>query len=144
MKRLNKKGFTLAELLIVVAIIAVLVAIAIPIFTSQLEKSRDAVTLSNIRAAYAQAQSSYLTQDATSDDAKYETKDDGAKVTVTGVEAKGQSGTIDGFDQLPFADKASSLNAAGNMGGTAGKYTLTFNYDKDGNITEVTAIKPEK
>ena len=31
----NKKGFTLAELLIVVAIIAVLVAIAIPIFTAQ-------------------------------------------------------------------------------------------------------------
>ena len=34
----NKKGFTLAELLIVVAIIAVLVAISIPIFTAQLEK----------------------------------------------------------------------------------------------------------
>ena len=30
----NKKGFTLAELLIVVAIIAVLVAISIPIFTT--------------------------------------------------------------------------------------------------------------
>ena len=36
----NKKGFTLAELLIVVAIIAVLVAISIPILSSQLEKSR--------------------------------------------------------------------------------------------------------
>lgn len=54
----NKKGFTLAELLIVVAIIAVLVAISIPIFTSQLEKSRDAVSISNIRAAYAEAQTS--------------------------------------------------------------------------------------
>ena len=30
----NKKGFTLAELLIVVAIIGVLVAISIPIFTT--------------------------------------------------------------------------------------------------------------
>ena len=37
--RKNEKGFTLAELLIVVAIIGVLVAISIPIFTSQLEKS---------------------------------------------------------------------------------------------------------
>ena len=46
----NKKGFTLAELLIVVAIIAVLVAIAIPIFTSQLEKSRDAVSVANLRS----------------------------------------------------------------------------------------------
>ena len=57
----NKKGFTLAELLIVVAIIAVLVAISIPIFNSQLEKSRDAVTVANIRAAYAQASTDVLT-----------------------------------------------------------------------------------
>ena len=40
-KRLNKKGFTLAELLIVVAIIGVLVAVSIPIFTAQLEKARE-------------------------------------------------------------------------------------------------------
>ena len=45
----KKKGFTLVELLIVVAIIAVLVAISLPIFTSQLEKSRRAVDLSNAR-----------------------------------------------------------------------------------------------
>lgn len=44
-----KKGFTLAELLIVVAIIAVLVAISIPIFSSQLEKSRRAVDMANAR-----------------------------------------------------------------------------------------------
>lgn len=49
MMRNTKEGFTLAELLIVVAIIAVLVAISIPIFTSQLEKSRRAVDLSNAR-----------------------------------------------------------------------------------------------
>lgn len=38
MKRKQNKGFTLAELLIVVAIIAVLVAISIPIFSKQLKK----------------------------------------------------------------------------------------------------------
>ena len=54
MKKNNKKGFTLAELLIVVAIIAVLVAIAIPVFTSQLEKAREATDLANIRSAYAE------------------------------------------------------------------------------------------
>ena len=61
MKKTNKKGFTLAELLVVVAIIAVLVAIAIPIFTSQLEKSREAVDAANIRAAYAEVLSDKIT-----------------------------------------------------------------------------------
>lgn len=59
----NKKGFTLAELLIVVAIIAVLVAISIPIFNNQLEKSREATDLANLRAAYAELVAARLTDD---------------------------------------------------------------------------------
>lgn len=42
------------EMLIVIALIAVLIAIAIPVFASQLEKSREATDLVNVRAAYAQ------------------------------------------------------------------------------------------
>ena len=61
----NKKGFTLAELLIVVAIIAVLVAIAIPVFTSQLEKSREATDKANLRSAYAEQMTAILTWDGT-------------------------------------------------------------------------------
>lgn len=66
MNKSNKKGFTLAELLIVVAIIAVLVAIAIPVFTAQLEKSREAVDAANIRAAYAEVMAEAIT-DGTKD-----------------------------------------------------------------------------
>lgn len=62
-KKMNKKGFTLAELLIVVAIIAVLVAISIPIFTTQLEKAREATDASNIRAAYAEIMVEILNND---------------------------------------------------------------------------------
>jgi len=51
----NQKGFTLAELLVVVAIIAVLVAVSIPIFTAKLEKSREATDIANMRAAKAAA-----------------------------------------------------------------------------------------
>ncbi|MBQ6927624.1 MAG: prepilin-type N-terminal cleavage/methylation domain-containing protein [Oscillospiraceae bacterium] len=56
----NNKGFTLAELLIVVAIIAVLTAIAIPVFTNQLEKSREATDMANVRSAYAEVMTQYL------------------------------------------------------------------------------------
>lgn len=64
MNKRNKKGFTLAELLIVVAIIAVLVAIAIPVFTTQLEKAREATDEANIRSIYAALSADVLTDTA--------------------------------------------------------------------------------
>jgi prepilin-type N-terminal cleavage/methylation domain-containing protein len=59
--RENKKGFTLAELLVVVAIVGILVAISIPVFTAQLSKARKATNLANLRAAKAAAVAEYLT-----------------------------------------------------------------------------------
>ena len=89
MRKNNRHGFTLAELLIVVAIIAVLVAIAIPVFTSQLEKSREATDIANVRSAYAEVVTKHLTGES--------------NVNMT-VEAKqtvpnwqGPSGTIEYF-----------------------------------------------
>lgn len=46
----SKKGFTLAELLIVVAIIAVLVAIAVPVFVVALDNAREGVFNANVRS----------------------------------------------------------------------------------------------
>ena len=48
----NRKGFTLMEMLIVVAIIAILVIIAIPTFNSALAKARAATDVANIRSGY--------------------------------------------------------------------------------------------
>lgn len=59
----NEKGFTLMEMLIVVAIIAVLVAIAIPTFTSSLNKAKTATDAANIRAGYASAMLKVLESD---------------------------------------------------------------------------------
>lgn len=56
------------EMLIVVAIIAILIAIAIPTFTKVLEKSREASDLANIRSAYAIVMTAVIDQDT----AKYE------------------------------------------------------------------------
>lgn len=52
----------MAELLITVAIIGVLVAISIPVFASQTEKSREATDLSNVRAAYAEVMAEAITE----------------------------------------------------------------------------------
>lgn len=48
------------EMLIVIAIVAVLISIAIPVLSSQLERSREAVDLANVRAAYAQVSTEAL------------------------------------------------------------------------------------
>ena len=69
--RRNRKGFTLAELLIVVAIIAVLVAIAVPIFVSALDKAEKAVIDANERTLKGMV----VTEILSSDDLLYYTAD---------------------------------------------------------------------
>lgn len=56
----NNQGFTLAELLIVVAIIAVLVVISIPVFSGRLEAARESADQANERAAKAAIVTEYL------------------------------------------------------------------------------------
>ena len=75
MKKTNKKGFTLMEMLIVVAIIAVLVAIAIPAFSGALTKAKEAADVANIRAAYAQAETDLLINETDTVDDPVETYD---------------------------------------------------------------------
>lgn len=48
------------EMLIVIAIVAVLISVAVPVLSSQLERSREAVDLANVRAAYAQVSTEAL------------------------------------------------------------------------------------
>ncbi|MEA4814470.1 MAG: prepilin-type N-terminal cleavage/methylation domain-containing protein [Oscillospiraceae bacterium] len=61
----NKKGFTLMEMLIVVAIIAILVAIAIPVFNAQLTKAKEQVDAANLRSATSMAVVDYLSKSST-------------------------------------------------------------------------------
>lgn len=70
-KKLNsKKGFTLAELLIVVAIIAVLVAIMIPVFGSSRANAIQAKDAANVRSVYAEAVTEAMGAGATTEATK--------------------------------------------------------------------------
>lgn len=122
----SERGFTLAELLIVVAIIAVLTAIAIPVFTAQLERSREATDLSNIRAAYAEVLEDYLDagakveKSAQVQDVKQQTRgwvlEDGAPRLYT---------RVDGEEK--FQDLRTVQIAKGD--------TVTVKIDADGEVT---------
>ena len=73
-RKTRGKGFTLAELLIVVAIIAVLVSISIPIFTSQLHKASVANEWANLRAYYAEIQADFISTGKYNKKVPYEDK----------------------------------------------------------------------
>ena len=83
----SKKGFTLAELLIVIAIIAILVAIAIPIFKTQLDNAKAQVKAANERSASAIAVAAYMTDETAPTDAVdyYFKVDDNKNLEMTGT-----------------------------------------------------------
>ena len=127
----NKKGFTLAELLIVVAIIGVLVAISVPIFTSQLEKSREATDEANIRAAMSQLQADYLNGDndtSTEGNITYSVSNGAGTATIT-LEQK-TTGWQDGSDGNIGNISKSSLSSVGD-----GKKVVLTSSGTDGTIT---------
>ena len=52
MTRTNKKGFTIVELVIVIAVIAILAAVMIPTFGGLIKKANDNAALQTVSAAY--------------------------------------------------------------------------------------------
>lgn len=154
----TQKGFTLAELLIVVGIIAVLVAISIPIFSNQLERARDAASVANIRAAYAMAQTEYMTCDIKNpiDKSTYQIKNNEGKeymsvnfengninqIIILGVEIESRKANAWSHlgDDLPFAGKWVINKDQNGDSGIANTYRLVFTYDSNGNIEKVQFI----
>ena len=63
-KRLNEKGFTLIEMLVVIAIIAVLVAIIIPTVTAATTKANAATDAANLRSVLGEANTLLMTKNA--------------------------------------------------------------------------------
>lgn len=130
----NKKGFTLAELLIVVALIGVLVAISIPIFTSQLEKAREATDAANIRSQYAEVMAEAITEgsDVNGKDMfgavdlkqkKDQWQSTGLKENLEGVyqEIDGEYPKDGGIAWVEYKDDKVILHYEGGSGSTGGE-----------------------
>ena len=80
--KMNKKGFTLIEMLVVIAIIAVLVAIIIPTVSSATDKAGAAANAANLRAVYAELQTDKLAGTVNTD-GYVEIKADGSAALIT-------------------------------------------------------------
>lgn len=127
-KKINKKGFTLAELLIVVAIIGVLVAISIPIFTAQLRKARLATNQANARSGYA-ALTAQILQDGLASGAGTYTVSTG-QITMT-------SSSVDTVDASAAPQTWGVDDNIGIVLGNETAKTWTITIDKNGNVKYV-------
>ena len=60
MKRMNKKGFTIVELVIVIAVIAILAAVLIPTFSGVITKAQESAAIQEAAALYKEAYALHL------------------------------------------------------------------------------------
>ena len=127
----NQKGFTLMEMLIVIAIIAVLIAIAIPTFTNALNKARVATDEANIRSGYASAMVELLTADEPNANKTYTLKTDG-NVTgdATAYSTKGDATKV-------YKDPATVDIAGQAVAAWSKNQTVTYTYAEDDNALTI-------
>jgi len=97
----NKKGFTLMEMLIVVAIMVILMAVSIPVFTNQLNKVKETTDDANLRAAKSTAITAVMTGDTTVTDGMMYDISEGKFITVPA--------TIDDSDKGQSSDNSTKV-----------------------------------
>ena len=111
-------------MLIVVAIIAVLVAIAIPVFMTQLENSREATDAGNIRSAYAEVMAAVLTDPKT---------DQSKTVEKQQTQENWQNDSIGKIANVDIADINSTTPTTIAYNKTTGKVTIDSHEVADAN-----------
>ena len=103
-----------------VVYMGVLVAISIPIFTSQLEKAREATDIANLRSAYAEVSADLLTNDASN-----MSKTVQATQTVGNWQTNNGSVNIGGITNVPAVTKNGSWNVHVGMNNNVAEVQIT-------------------
>ncbi len=106
MKNNKNKGFTIIELVIVIAVIAILAAVLIPTFSGVVEKAHESIALQEVHNAYVETIADELATPDTSDDKignALESSNDGIVVkhengVLVKISKNGETSVVDGDD----------------------------------------------
>ena len=112
MRKNNKKGFTIVELVIVIAVIAILAGVLIPTFAGVVTKANESKALQEATAIYKEAMALDLA------DGKQDYKDNNAAIKV-GARTQAADGTDLSDTNFTYSDTAFSCKID--------DYTVTFN-----------------
>lgn len=141
MNKMNKKGFTLIEMLVVIAIIAVLVSIIIPIVGNSTTKAAAATDAANLRSAKATA--SIMVMEGTY------AENDTIPYSVLNVPQKSKSDDGE-FNCIVGANNQITVTYGGNniayyaniaAGGNDAEHTHNYNIEVKNEAGEVTGHK---
>ena len=143
--RKNKKGFSLVELIIVIAIMVALIAVMAPAFVKYVQKSRDAALATAAEDLEKTVQTFYGDPDCTfncPDSASIVVKVDNKKISVTDGDTLNQTSEDSTETRTAFAaiKDAAGVDVSKAMGTTDDEYTIYITKGADGNV-KVTMTK---
>lgn len=144
----KNEGFTLVELIIVVAIMGVLIAILAPVYARHVEKSRETVDIANVRSAYAEIMAEVMDEDASNivKVVKLKQKRDDWQafdpVVIAGKTHYKSQGDTDNWKGIPVADGECEVSYNASTGilfewKGIGKDTSETTIDFNGDLHEV-------
>ena len=93
MKKINNKGFSLVELIVVIAIMAVLIGVLAPQFMKYVEKSRESTDIQNLDTCVSAVRTYYADKDTVPD-----------SITISAAKGSALKITGAGADQTPLTD----------------------------------------
>lgn len=129
----NQKGFTLVELIVVVAILGVLAAVAAPNYMNYLYKSRVSADVSTARAILNAARTMYMTSGDLSKITLENVLDDADLGEVKPATGGDDFGDI--FEEIDTTD-ANDFKITVNPGTKAGKYNASLEVTERTDIPE--------